>query len=77
MKLIKAQGQRGHSEPQVDELSALSAYPKTRGTAANPVTTGNVPLSALSATKKQGTTKQGVIDPDNEIPPFGSEIDYS
>ena len=74
MKLIKAQGQRGHSEPQVDELSALSAYPKTRGTAENPVTTGNVPLSA---TKKQGTTKHGVIDPDNEIPPFGSEVDYS
>jgi len=55
----------------------LSADPKTRGTAANPVTTGNVPLSALSATKKQGTAKQGVIDPDNEIPPFGSEVDYS
>jgi len=70
-------GHSGHSEPQVDELSALSAYPKTRGTAANPVTTGNVPLSALSATKKQGTAKQGVIDPNNEIPPFGSEIDYS
>ena len=70
-------GHSGHNEPKVDELSALSAYPKTLGTAANPVTTGNVPLSALSATKKQGTTKKDVTDPDNEIPSFGSEVDYS
>ncbi|MFZ2844267.1 DUF927 domain-containing protein [Psychrobacter sp.] len=64
-------GQRGHSEQQGGEVSALSATPKSRGTAVSPVTTGDVPLSALSAVKKQSTENGFIGKPDDEIPPFG------
>ena len=64
-------GQRGHSEQQGGEVSALSATPKSRGTAVSPVTTRDVPLSALSAVKKQSTENDFIGKPDDEIPPFG------
>lgn len=68
-------GQRGHSEPQGGEVSALSANPKTKGTAASPIDTSGVPLSALSPTKNTVAAINAIPEPSDEIPPFGNKMD--
>ncbi len=69
-------GQRGHNEQLMGEVSALSATPKTRGTAASPVNTSGVSLSALSTVKNTITANSFISEPDDEIPAFGSNAEY-